>query len=177
MASRLQHCAATQQPRQPGASRLRQARRPGIATGRDAARKRGLRAPSRCSIEPARLKWPTDSTHPWMKNRAQVKPLRSYPPETYLACAPCCHSVMSCHRLFDLATRVHRPSGRATGGKPIRLWEIFSVGKARGTLASQRFCLKSPTAHRRDAMGRAARMAISSLTSIDGVSRCPNRTI
>ena len=28
-----------------------------------------------------------------------------------------------------------------------------------------------------DAMGRAARMAISSLTSIDGVPRCPGRTI
>src|SRR5262249_41520050 len=30
---------------------------------------------------------------------------------------------------------------------------------------------------RGDAMGRAARMAISSLTSIDGVPRCPSRTI
>jgi hypothetical protein len=36
---------------------------------------------------------------------------------------------------------------------------------------------ESISLQRRDAMGRAARMAISSLTSIDGVSRCPNRTI
>ena len=39
---------------------------------RVAARNRGLRAPSRCSIEPSRLKWATDSTHPWMKVGAQV---------------------------------------------------------------------------------------------------------
>jgi len=36
------------------------------------ARNRGFRAPSRCSIEPGRLKWPTDSAHPWMRNGAQV---------------------------------------------------------------------------------------------------------
>jgi putative transposase len=36
------------------------------------ARNRGLRAPSRCSIEPGRLKWPTDSTHPWARNGAQI---------------------------------------------------------------------------------------------------------
>jgi hypothetical protein len=63
----------TEQPRQPAASRLRHAQRPRIATGRDAAHNRGLRAPSRCSIEPGRLKWPTDSTHPWMRNGAQVR--------------------------------------------------------------------------------------------------------
>jgi hypothetical protein len=33
------------------------------------------------------------------------------------------------------------------------------------------------TGDQRDAMGRAARMAISSLTSIDGVPRCLSRTI
>ena len=38
------------------AGRLRQAQRPGIATGRDAARNRGLRAPPGCSTEPSRLK-------------------------------------------------------------------------------------------------------------------------
>jgi putative transposase len=57
-----QHGAATQQSRQPDAGRLRHAQRPGIATGRAAAH-RGLRAPSRCSLEPDRLKWSTDSTH------------------------------------------------------------------------------------------------------------------
>src|SRR6516164_736592 len=36
---------------------------------------------------------------------------------------------------------------------------------------------ESMSLQRRDAMGRAARMAISSLTSIDGVARCPSRTI
>jgi hypothetical protein len=36
---------------------------------------------------------------------------------------------------------------------------------------------ESISLQRRDAMGRAARMAISSLTSIDGVPRCPSRTI
>jgi hypothetical protein len=42
------------------------------ATGRDAARGRGLRTPPRCSTEPGRLKWPTDSAHPSMKDGAQV---------------------------------------------------------------------------------------------------------
>jgi hypothetical protein len=32
----------------------------------------GASRPSRCSAEPGRLKWPTDSTHPWMRKRAQV---------------------------------------------------------------------------------------------------------
>ena len=36
---------------------------------------------------------------------------------------------------------------------------------------------ESISLQRRDAMGRAARMAISSLTSIYGVPRCPSRTI
>ena len=36
---------------------------------------------------------------------------------------------------------------------------------------------ESISLQQRDAMGRAARMAISSLTSIDGVPRCPSRTI
>jgi len=39
-----------------------------------------------------------------------------------------------------------------------------------------KFRIQFPPAER-DAMGRAARMAISSLTSIDGVPRCPSRTI
>src|SRR5712675_299757 len=72
MAARLQHRSAAQQPGQPVAGRLCHAQRPGIATGRDAARNRGLRAPPRCSTEPDRLKWLTDSTHPWMRNGAQV---------------------------------------------------------------------------------------------------------
>src|SRR6516225_5749374 len=72
MAARLQHHPATQQLGQSAASTLRQAQRPGIATGRVAARNRGLRAPPRCHTEPYRLKWPTDSTHPWMTNGAQV---------------------------------------------------------------------------------------------------------
>src|SRR5256885_9073056 len=72
MAARLQHRSAAQQPGQPVAGRLCLAKRPGIATGRDAARNRGLRAPPRCSTEPDRLKWLTDSTHPWMRNGAQV---------------------------------------------------------------------------------------------------------
>ena len=54
------------------AGRVRQAQRPGIATGRDAALNRGLGAPSCCRSEPARLTWPTDPTHPWMRNGAQV---------------------------------------------------------------------------------------------------------
>jgi putative transposase len=54
------------------AGRVRQAQRPGIATGRDAALNRGLSAPSCCRSEPARLTWPTDPTHPWMRNGAQV---------------------------------------------------------------------------------------------------------
>ena len=41
---------------QSAANPLRQAQRPGIATGRVAARNRGLRAPPRCRIEPSRLK-------------------------------------------------------------------------------------------------------------------------
>jgi hypothetical protein len=36
---------------------------------------------------------------------------------------------------------------------------------------------ESISLQQRDAMGLAARMAISSLTSIDGVPRCPSRTI
>jgi len=36
---------------------------------------------------------------------------------------------------------------------------------------------ESISLQQRDAMGRAARVAISSLTSIDGVPRCPSRTI
>lgn len=64
--------AAAQQPRQPVAGRLRHAQQPGIATGRVAACNRGLRAPPRCSTEPGRLKYPTDSTHPWMKVGAQI---------------------------------------------------------------------------------------------------------
>src|SRR5437764_11715995 len=72
MAARLQHRSAAQQPGQPVADRLCHAQRPGIATGRDAARNRGLRAPLRCSTEPDRLKWLTDSTYPWMRNGAQV---------------------------------------------------------------------------------------------------------
>jgi len=42
--------------RQPAASRLRQDQRSRNATGRDAALHRGLRAPSRCTTEPTRLK-------------------------------------------------------------------------------------------------------------------------
>jgi hypothetical protein len=61
-----------QEHRQSGAGRLRQAQCPGIATGRDAALDRGLRAPCGCSVEPARFQWPTDSTHRWMKDGAQV---------------------------------------------------------------------------------------------------------
>jgi putative transposase len=72
MEARLQHHPAAQQHWKSGAGRLCQAQRPGITTGRDAARNRGLRAPSRCSTEPARLKWPIDSTHRWMRKGAQV---------------------------------------------------------------------------------------------------------
>ncbi len=72
MEARLHHHPAAQQHWKSGAGRLCQAQRPGIATGRDAARNRGLRAPSRCSTEPGRLKWPIDSTHRWIRKGAQV---------------------------------------------------------------------------------------------------------
>jgi putative transposase len=53
---RLQHHQATQRTRQPAASCLCQTQRSRNATGRDAALHRGLRAPSRCTTEPTRLK-------------------------------------------------------------------------------------------------------------------------
>jgi len=52
----LQHCQTAQRPRQSAAGRLCQAQRSREATGRDAALDRGLRAPSRCTTEPDRLK-------------------------------------------------------------------------------------------------------------------------
>jgi putative transposase len=47
-------------------------RRPRTATGRDAALRRGLRAPPRCSTEPIGLKYHRDSPHRWMKHGAQT---------------------------------------------------------------------------------------------------------
>ena len=47
---------------------------PDDATGRDAARNRGLRAPSRCTTEPRRLRYRTDSKSKRMRAGAQVKP-------------------------------------------------------------------------------------------------------
>jgi putative transposase len=52
---------------------IRQLRRPRTATGRDAARHRGLRAPPRCFTEPLGLKYRRDSPHRWMKHGAQTK--------------------------------------------------------------------------------------------------------
>ena len=56
LARGLQHHAATQRARQSDACDLRQAQRLRDATGRDAALADGLRAPSRCTTEPDRLK-------------------------------------------------------------------------------------------------------------------------
>ena len=46
---------------------------PRTATGRDAALRRGLRAPPRCSTEPYGLKYHRDSSHRWMKQGAQTR--------------------------------------------------------------------------------------------------------
>src|SRR6267143_1411733 len=46
----------------------------GIATGRDAARNRGLRAPSRCSIEPGRLKWKSSAPSQGREPSGSVQP-------------------------------------------------------------------------------------------------------
>src|SRR5688500_3521268 len=51
---------------------LRRAQRPRDATGRDAARNRGLRAPSRCTTEPRGLRCRTDSNSERMRVGAQV---------------------------------------------------------------------------------------------------------
>ena len=57
---------------QPHTDGIRQSRRPRTATGRDAALRRGLRAPPRCSTEPYGLKYHRDSSHRWMKQGAQT---------------------------------------------------------------------------------------------------------
>ena len=51
---------------------LRHAQRPRDATGRDTARNRGLRAPSRCTTEPRGLRCRTDSNPERMRVGAQV---------------------------------------------------------------------------------------------------------
>src|SRR6266403_4401510 len=51
---------------------IRQVWRPRTATGRDAALRRGLHAPPRCSTEPLGLKYQRDSPHRWMKQGAQT---------------------------------------------------------------------------------------------------------
>ena len=48
---------------------------------------------------------------------------------------------------------------------------------ARQPRIARNWNFESSSLQQRDAMGRAARMAISSLTSIDGVPRCLSRTI
>ena len=69
---RLQHRPPAQRPWQPAASHLRQTQCSRNATAWGAALCWGLRAPSRCITEPTRLKSTRDSTHRWMKQRAQV---------------------------------------------------------------------------------------------------------
>jgi hypothetical protein len=66
--------------RQLATSRLCQTQRSCHGTGRDAARSRGLRAPSRCTTEPTKLKCRKDSPHRWMTQGAQLttsQPARS----------------------------------------------------------------------------------------------------
>src|ERR1700730_5485672 len=79
MEERLQHDPAAQWSRQSHAGGLCRSQCSRHATGRDAALHRGLRAPSRCSTEPNRLKSTKDSTHRWMKEGAQVTSLTDLP--------------------------------------------------------------------------------------------------
>jgi hypothetical protein len=82
--------------------RLRQAQRPASQRDRDAARDRGC-APFRCSIEPTRVKWPTASTHRWMRNRAQVEGVKCW--FTFV-------DKITASRWFPLALFRPNPAGR-----------------------------------------------------------------
>src|SRR6516165_3402253 len=134
MAARLQHSSAAQQPGQYVASKLRQAQRPGIATGRVAARNRGLRAPPRCHTEPYRLKWPTDSTHPWMTNGAQVTAVAHFD-ETK-------HSLDDPDRMLDFSPHlrfasVFHPLG-LIHNTAVAIAPVDKVSRARCVLADHR---------------------------------------
>src|SRR5215469_14302853 len=81
-----------------------------------------------------------------------------------------------CWREVDAKLRSLRSAGPSTKPKQ------FQGDRKRpnlGTVAifARNRKFESIPLQRRDAMGQAARMAISSLTSIDGVPRCPSRTI
>jgi hypothetical protein len=69
---RLQHRQAAQRAQQSTASRLCQNQRSRNATGRSAALRRGLRAPSRCTTEPTGLKSSQDSPQRRMRLGAQL---------------------------------------------------------------------------------------------------------
>ena len=82
---------------------------------------------------------------------------------------------------FGSRTRSHAAAAKVNAQSPTR-----STSSAASMLKStcghrcrlsRNWWFESTPLQRRDAMGRAARMAISSLTSIDGVPRCPSRTI
>src|SRR6516164_4805075 len=82
---------------------------------------------------------------------------------------------------FGSRTRSHLATAKVNAQSPTR-----STTSAASTLKStcghrcrlsRNWWFESTPLQRRDAMGRAARMAISSLTSIYGVPRCPSRTI
>src|SRR6516225_2580730 len=78
----------------------------------------------------------------------------------------------------------HRSRSRfpSRNGCPRRTARTFVPSDERQSLVTEAYLARnrefeSSSLQQRDAMGRAARMAISSLTSIDGVPRCLSRTI